>query len=259
MILKSGYGCANIGGQTCTMIATSTVVPTVSCDGNKVGALAFNTVPDTAAQVTAFSLYAPMIQINFQSSDLPAAAAPGPTAGTFTTRTTTTVSAGAPSPTASSSTSSSSSPQSQTSSQEETSSTSQQAASTATSSEEQLETAPPPTTTAASALSPPSTTADLQTADAAADTTNTSSSGFPRMAAVGIGVGGGVAALLIGGSALLYCVRRRRSRREDRELDRLYGLGKLDSVTGSSRGDEFPGFYRGQMPTVPGGARQMHF
>lgn len=254
MTPKSGYGCANIGGQTCTMIATSTVVPTVSCDGSKVGALAFNTVPDTAAQVTAFSLYAPMIQINFQSSDLPAAAAPGPTAGTFTTRTTTTVSASGPSPTASSSSSSSSSPQSQTSSQEETSSTGQQAAST-TSSEEQLETAPPSTTTAASA-SPPSTTADLQTADAA-DTT--SSSGFPRMAAVGIGVGGGVAALLIGGSALLYCVRRRRSRREDRELDRLYGLGKLDSVTGSSRGDEFPGFYRGQMPTVPGGARQMHF
>jgi hypothetical protein len=79
------------------------------------------------------------------------------------------------------------------------------------------------------------------------------------MAAVGIGVGGGVAALLIGGSALLYCLRRRRNRREDKELDRLYGLGKLDSMTGSSRADEFPGFYRGQMPTQLGGARQMHF
>jgi hypothetical protein len=82
------------------------------------------------------------------------------------------------------------------------------------------------------------------------------------MAAVGIGVGGGVAALLIGGSALLLCLRRRRNRREEESLDRLYGLGKLDSVTGSSRSDEFPGFYRGQMPTRAGGGgsmRQAHF
>jgi hypothetical protein len=75
-------------------------------------------------------------------------------------------------------------------------------------------------------------------------------------------VGGGVAALLVGGSALLIFLRRRRMRREDENLDRLYGLGKLDSVTVS---DGSPGFYRGQVPTRPlppppmGQIGQMHF
>ncbi len=51
------------------MIATSTTVPTVTCDGSKSGAFAFQTIPDAKASITAFSLFAPMIQINFQSSD----------------------------------------------------------------------------------------------------------------------------------------------------------------------------------------------
>lgn len=68
---------------------------------------------------------------------------------------------------------------------------------------------------------------------------------------MGIGVGSGVAVLLIGGSTLLYCLRRRRLRREDERLDQMYGLGKYDSGTGQSMSDEdeLPGFYRGQRTT----------
>ncbi|KAB5578850.1 hypothetical protein GE09DRAFT_1262110 [Coniochaeta sp. 2T2.1] len=239
----NGYGCANIGGQTCTMIATSTVIPTVTCDGNKVGAPAFNTVAD--ASVTAFSLYAPMIQINFQSSDLPAAA-PTP--------------AGPPS----------SSSQTQTSQQDTSSiaATTQPTTLLTAPSSSVLLTAPPLPTSASPApsVSPPSsnnsTTASLASSN---NTDTTPASGFPRMAAVGIGVGGGVAALLIAGSALMYVLRRRRNRREDENLDRLYGLGKLDldsatSGSGGGRSDQFsPGFYRGQMPTRPPPVREMHF
>ncbi|KAB5549501.1 hypothetical protein GE09DRAFT_1174419 [Coniochaeta sp. 2T2.1] len=280
----SGYGCANFGGQTCTMIATSTVIPTVTCDGNKVGALAFNTVPD--ASVTAFSLYAPMIQINFQSSDLPPAEAPTPSsgpgvvpvpvpgqqpAGTLTTRTTTTVMASTPSPAAPPS----SSFQTQTSQQEATSTTATTQPTTLLTapSPSLLLTAPPLPASDSSAppssSSPPSsnnsTTASLASNNSS---TSPSSAGFPRMAAVGIGVGGGVAALLIAGSALMYVLRRRRNRLEDENLDRLYGLGKLDldSATSGSGGggrggsDGYsPGFYRGQMPTRPPPVREMHF
>lgn len=60
----------------------------------------------------------------------------------------------------------------------------------------------------------------------------------------------------------MVCLRRRRNRREEESLDRLYGLGKLDSLTDSMRSDEFPGFYRGQVPTRAkglGSMRQMHF
>ena len=78
------------------------------------------------------------------------------------------------------------------------------------------------------------------------------------MAVVGIGVGGGVAALLVGVSAVAYVLRKRRNAREEQDLDRLYGLGKLDSVTGASLSDDqlFPSFYRGQAPTVH---RQVNF
>ena len=68
-VLSSGYACANINGQTCTMVATAAVIPTVTCDGSKNGAFVFQTVPDPKASITAMSLFAPMIQINWHRSD----------------------------------------------------------------------------------------------------------------------------------------------------------------------------------------------
>jgi hypothetical protein len=66
---------------------------------------------------------------------------------------------------------------------------------------------------------------------------------------MGIGITAGIAAILvIGGTALFYWRRKRRAREEE-ELDRLYGMGKLNS-DGLTRADEFPGFYRGQRPTA---------
>lgn len=239
------------------MIATSTVVPTVTCDGNKIGALAFNTVPDAAASVTAFSLYAQMIQINFQSSDLPSPSGPqsGNSAGVVPVPVPTptgAVTAGTSQTAPSSSDSASSS---QESAQGTTSTDNAEQQTTNTSG--QLDTAPATNTAAHSSSSSASSAADLQTSGTG--NSGGASSGFPRMAAIGIGVGGGLAALLIGGSAVMVCLRRRRKAREDEELDRLYGLGKLDSNTGLSRADEFPGFYRGQRPTGLGVRRPMDF
>ena len=71
-----------------------------------------------------------------------------------------------------------------------------------------------------------------------------------RGATMGIFIGGGAAGLLVVGSTLIFCLRKRRKEREERELDRMYGLDKLDSSTGLTRADEFPGFsYRGPEAT----------
>jgi len=68
-VLFSSYTCANINGQTCTMVATAAVIPTVTCDGSKSGAFVFQTVPNPKASFTATSLLTTMIQIHWHRSD----------------------------------------------------------------------------------------------------------------------------------------------------------------------------------------------
>ncbi len=68
-------------------------------------------------------------------------------------------------------------------------------------------------------------------------------------AAVGLGVGGGLAALAVIASVAIYYWRKKRARREDEELDRLYGMKGLSSPNDIMRTDDIPGWYRGQRPT----------
>jgi hypothetical protein len=63
----TGFGCDNLNGQTCIMRAKSTILPTVSCETGASNNFGFTTLPNE--EVTNLSLYAPMIQLAFQSSD----------------------------------------------------------------------------------------------------------------------------------------------------------------------------------------------
>ncbi|PTB69063.1 hypothetical protein BBK36DRAFT_1192995 [Trichoderma citrinoviride] len=84
----TGFSCANINGNTCIATATSTSIPTAFCDGTDLTDSATETFPNivTVTQTnsagadvrvststrTTMMLYAPMFQLNFQASDLPA-------------------------------------------------------------------------------------------------------------------------------------------------------------------------------------------
>lgn len=83
----TGFSCANNNGNTCIATATSTAIPTAFCDGTDLTDSATETFPtvvtitqtDTASgevQVSTSTrtmmLFAPMFQLNFQASDLPA-------------------------------------------------------------------------------------------------------------------------------------------------------------------------------------------
>lgn len=65
----TGFHCDNLRGQTCRMVATSTLLPTVSCQSGSSNNFGFTTLPN--AEVEALNLYAPMIQIAWKSSDRP--------------------------------------------------------------------------------------------------------------------------------------------------------------------------------------------
>jgi LPXTG-motif cell wall-anchored protein len=84
--IGSGFKCLNNGiAQTCVLYASSTSFPIVTCQSGTSAAFSYYTLPTTvsatvtsaskvsvtAATITAFNMYAPMIQINWQSSDLP--------------------------------------------------------------------------------------------------------------------------------------------------------------------------------------------
>ncbi|KAK1752714.1 proline-rich receptor-like protein kinase PERK2 [Echria macrotheca] len=221
----SGYACANINGQTCTMIATSTTVPTVTCDGSKSGDFGFQTVPDAKASITAFSLFAPMIQINWQSSDLPATTSkPGAGAGAGATKTNT------------------------------------RNQPTATSGTQTIDTAiasgmPTLATDGSAPLPSGSDSANSSNNSTAspgdAEQKGSSSEGNTGLATttkVGLGIGGAVAAIALVVGTVMYVWRRRRHQREEQELDRLYGM-KHNSSTNLAD-DDIPGWYRGQRPAA---------
>ncbi len=229
----SGYGCANINGQTCTMLATSTTVQTATCDGNKIGDLGVQTVPDSRASITAFSLFAPMIQINWQSSDRPQSTSTT-SASTITATTTTT-------------------PPSSSSKIRPTDAGTRTIDTNATSSPETLVLDGNPQTTGGNMNlggGAATTTPSLH------DDSTSSDGGSPSLssgAKVAIGVGGTVAVLMMLVCALFYCWRRRKNRREEQELDRLYGVKEHSMTPGgdfTSSGD-IPGWYRGQRLVTP--------
>ena len=213
------------------MVATSTTIPTVTCEGSKSGDFGFQTVPDAKASITAFSLFAPMIQINWQSSDRPQSTTTNPTA----TQTAT----------------------SSSSKKRLTASGTQVIDTDATSSPETL-ILDDNVQTAGGAdnigigggSSPPTSTPSLQ--DNTSSSSPSSSGGFSSGAKVAIGVGGAAAVLMLLVCALFYFWRRRKNRREERELDRPYGVKGTMSAGGdfASSGD-IPGWYRGQRPAAP--------
>jgi hypothetical protein len=69
-----GYTCTNYNGQTCGLVVTSTTISTLNCPSDTDSALeqlVTRTLPDDALPLSSLTIFAPMIQLNFQSTDLP--------------------------------------------------------------------------------------------------------------------------------------------------------------------------------------------
>ncbi|KAL1835414.1 hypothetical protein VTJ49DRAFT_6776 [Mycothermus thermophilus] len=220
----SGYGCANINGQTCTMIAASTTIPTVTCDGSKSGDFGFLTIPDAGASITALSLFAPMIQINWRATDRPE---------TTTTEPTTT---------------------SASAIERVTPSGTKTVDTAAASGEETLILAP----------SDGSGTGGFDVDFGGSDTGTSSSSsqqpsnnsddgeGLNAASRVAIGAASTAVLLAVIVCGLFYWWRRRKSKLEERNLNRLYGLRHTTVPAGDlTSKDDMPGWYRGQRLMTP--------
>ncbi|KAK0630349.1 UV radiation resistance protein and autophagy-related subunit 14-domain-containing protein [Bombardia bombarda] len=234
----SGYGCANINGQTCTMVATSTTVPLVTCDGTKSGDFGFQTVPDAKASITAFSLFAPMIQINWQSTDRTEATSTGSGTSVVPAATPTTVT------------------RTKSTSQPATTSGTQSIDTGAAAGIETLETAGGPDPTVA--VVAPTAGADSTTASPSPSSStgqksasSESSGGLSASTTVGLGVTGGVLGFIAIFAVVICMWRRRRTQREEEEMDRLYGMKQTGSNGDLVSHDDIPGWYRGQRPIAP--------
>lgn len=99
-----GYTCTNSNGQTCALVVTSTTVTTGYCPSSTLvlEALMTRTLPDDALSLSTLSMFAPMFQLNFQSTDLPPAStsSTGPAqTGTSSTGSAQAGTSGTPSPT----------------------------------------------------------------------------------------------------------------------------------------------------------------
>ena len=220
------------------MVATSTTIPTVTCDGSKSGDFAFMTVPNEEASITAFSVLAPMIQINWQSSDRPK-----PTTSTRRSATRTSTTARVRSTSSETSTSDGDGDGDNGNDNETKTSDSTRGGETLVLDEH------------------PQTTGDKIDIGAGAPTTtptlqeNESSSeggGMSPGAKVAIGVASSVAVVMVLVCVLFYCWRKRKTQREEQELDRLYGLKHSMSAGGDfANSNEIPGWYRGQRLETP--------
>ncbi|KAK4646952.1 uncharacterized protein QC761_100190 [Podospora bellae-mahoneyi] len=225
----SGYGCANINGQTCTLVVTSSTIPTVTCDGSKSQNFGFQTVPDPEASITAFSIFAPMIQINWQSSDRPA---------TTTSSTGTGSTASSTRPTTTNPLASASGTKvidTEDESAEETLVLDDNSQATGT--------GRVPTRT----LEAPGLASDAADASSGED-----SEGLSSNVKVGLGVVGASVVLLALVIGLFWCWRKRKNAAEEQELDRLYGQKTATGSTSDlTRSDEIPGWCRGQRLATP--------
>jgi hypothetical protein len=207
------------------MVATSTTIPTVTCDGSKSGDFGFQTVPDEDAKITAFSMYAPMIQINWQSSDQPKSTS-----------------------TKSSKTKSNNDDDDDDDDVTATGTKTVDPDAAATGETLVLDGSPQTTGNDNIDFPDPSQTPTLQENEAGSDEGTTISSG----AKVAIGVAGAAVGLVILVCAFFYVWRRRKNQREDQELDRLYGLKNTMSAGGDfTSSNEIPGWYRGQRLGTP--------
>ena len=88
----TGFKCDNLHGQTCiTVVAKTTSLPTVSCDGSSSNNFGFTTIPNE--HVTQLNLFAPMIQLAFKASDQAVLSSTTTAATTATNQTTSATSA----------------------------------------------------------------------------------------------------------------------------------------------------------------------
>ncbi|KAH6633882.1 hypothetical protein B0J18DRAFT_1480 [Chaetomium sp. MPI-SDFR-AT-0129] len=208
------------------MMATSTAVPTVTCDGDTTGALGTMTVPNKEASITTFSVYAPMIQINWQSSDRSHSTSSSSSRRTSTTK---------KSSSESSKTSSSATKSSHSSSDDHSHTASTSATETLVTDD-----SPSPTGGPNQPTNTPPTLQEGQTS---------SGDGGPLSpgAKVAIGVTCAVAVLVFAVCALFYFWRKRKNAQEEQDLDRMYGLQPNMVENGAfGNGVDDPGFYRGQ-------------
>jgi hypothetical protein len=217
------------------MVATSTTIPTVTCDGSKSGDFAFMTVPNEEASITAYSVLAPMIQINWQSSDRPK-----PTTSTRRSATRTSTTGRVRSTSSETSTSDG-----------DDDNDNETKTSDSTRGGETLVLDENPQTTGGDKIDigagAPTTTPTLQENESSSD-----SGGISSGAKVAIGVASSVAVLIVLVCALFYCWRRRKTQREEQELDRLYGLKHSMSIGGDfTNSNDIPGWYRGQRLETP--------
>ncbi|KAK0732453.1 hypothetical protein B0T21DRAFT_290944 [Apiosordaria backusii] len=227
----SGYGCANINGQTCTLVVRSSTIPTVTCDGATSGNFGFQTVPDREASITAFSLFAPMIQINWQSSDRPAAATTSSSTGTGPTTPSTRTTTSSPLVSASGT----KVIDTEDESGEETLVLDNDSQATGT-------------------RGVPTGTLDApgSSSDPAGASSSENSEGLSSNVKVGLGVVGASVVLLAFVIGLFWCWRRKKNAEEEQELDRLYGQKTATGSTSDlTRSNEIPGWYRGQRLTTP--------
>ncbi len=97
----TGFNCDNLNGQTCIMRAKSLTLATVSCESGSSNNFGFTTLPN--AHVTSLSLFAPMIQLAFQSSDLSRSSITTSSSSSTTTSTTSALPSSIPTTTPSSS------------------------------------------------------------------------------------------------------------------------------------------------------------
>ncbi|KAM7183000.1 proline-rich receptor-like protein kinase PERK2 [Rhypophila sp. PSN 637] len=235
----SGYSCANIDGQICQSTASLRTVTMATCDGEEIDSKP--TTVDDLKEI--FTFYAPMIQINWQSSDKPDEQTTATSTDERTKPSIPTLTPAVP-------TDETNPPNSDPT--QDVIDTG--AAPTATGDTPIV--APTPTD-GSNTNSPPS----QQEQEGAPDQQETPNPQpqLSQSTKIGIGVAGGAVAAVGIILAVFYFWRRRNSRDEDAELDRLYGMKHVN--TGSSSDltahhahgghDDIPGWYRGARPFSP--------
>ncbi|KAK4223559.1 hypothetical protein QBC38DRAFT_487429 [Podospora fimiseda] len=206
----SGYACANINGQTCTRVATSTAVPAIAtCDGANFKTISVPSVPT-------ITLMAPMIQINFQSTDLPSSTI-DPLAMATGTRTIT--------------------------------------IDDSNPAEETLQIDPSSNDkNSPSYILDPQQTIPTHPSDSTSSSSQSQNQGggLPSNVKVGLAVTGAVVVVLAFVFALFYFWRKKKNKLEDREMDQFYARqGNGMGIGRSGQTEPIPGWYRGERLMTP--------
>lgn len=246
-IHSSGFACGNFGGQTCIQTATSATIPTARCELGTITDSETVVVSETPASITAATLFAPMFQIIWQSSDRSAFAATPQTSLSLSQPTDT----GSTVPSATSATSATRVPSLVGSQTVSTDSSPTGGLEMATTSETVV-------TTAAASSGTASNDEDSNSEDDdQAKTSNQDGSGFPVGATIGVSVAGGLGAMAVAIWAVIMWQRRRQWKSEmlqgisdDRmlQLDSIYEAARpktfdtagRETMFGLDRQDTFP-------------------